>query len=806
MNSDMRLEELLTGMLVDVAPTAEPERLVPEILRAARRERRRPRWLVLATERPMRQGSAVAFGSPTMRLAYLGVVLAILLSALVVILVVGGALLNPPRVLPQDPEPVPGIFVPTGDIPESMGWLLRPGVAVLDDGRVLVAGGGQETPLASIYDPTSETFGPAIPMPAMHQGATATTLLDGRVLVTGGNDGMTGAVLDAASMLDVVGDTFTAVGPMLTARDFHTATRLRDGRVLIVGGVTADGLTIADAELFDPATDTFSPTGSLTFGRGGHSATLLRDGSVAIIGGYSSDAGGRAGTLATAEIYDPATGAFRTVESTATARANHSAVALGDGRVLIVGGLSEFQPQGGGRGYLGSADLFDPSSEVFTAAAGSLTTERSGASATLLPDGDVLVAGGGNSFGSPLSAELFDPGLQRFTKAGDTSSLKTITVAPLLADGRVFMPGAGRAPDGGSELYLPGGRPVSTPSPLASERPPIIGVPVSGVTLRRGHTATGLPDGRVLITGGQGGDQNDFLQTAEVFDPTTGVSVATGSMASIRVDHAAVPMPDGRVLVIGGGFDPGGAEVYDPDTGTFGPVPQEIDDALEGHRVLPVMGLTDGLLLLEDDARTLTLLDMATGQLTPAGDACYWFEGGVALSDGRLFGGCGADTGAIISDPALGTSVPAPGISGEIWEPYLLPDDLILGASRQGGEIDAVRMTYDLLYDPASGELRRITADTASSPMAGTTVTLPDGRLLMVGGDLGVTSDAVRILDPDGWQYREVGRLVTPRTDATATLLPDGRVLVVGGTSRPPDRDLPAPPWAELIDPSAIGG
>jgi phosphatidylserine/phosphatidylglycerophosphate/cardiolipin synthase-like enzyme len=125
---------------------------------------------------------------------------------------------------------------------------------------------------------------------------------------------------------------------MSTARYGQTATLLADGRVLIVGG--ADGSTVlASAELYDPATGTFSPTGSLTTARYNHTATLLADGRVLIVGGGSISNGAGA-VLASAELYDPKTSSFSPTGTMSTGRYDHTATLLADGQVLIVGGTA----------------------------------------------------------------------------------------------------------------------------------------------------------------------------------------------------------------------------------------------------------------------------------------------------------------------------------------------------------------------------------------------------------------------------------------------------------------------------------
>src|SRR4051812_11845096 len=136
--------------------------------------------------------------------------------------------------------------------------------------------------------------------------------------------------------------TFTATGSMTNPRTGHTATLLPNGKVLIVGGIsylapTAQGLS--SAELYDPLTGTFSPTGSMSIPRLSHTATLLPDGRVLIAGGFADSANQAiTGTTATAELYDPGTGTFAPAGRMSVPRFSHSATLLNNGEVLIAGG------------------------------------------------------------------------------------------------------------------------------------------------------------------------------------------------------------------------------------------------------------------------------------------------------------------------------------------------------------------------------------------------------------------------------------------------------------------------------------
>jgi len=323
--------------------------------------------------------------------------------------------------------------------------------------------------------------------------------------------------------------TFSATGSMTTQRGFHTATRLQNGLVLIAGGLTSN-LTeagLASAELYDPHTGTFRPTGSMSTGRYGHTATLLADGRVLIVGG---DAGSDK-PLASAELYDPATGTFSPTGSMATPRADDTATLLLDGRVLITGGdISGYKS-------VATAELYDPAAGTFNST-GSMSTPRVLQSATLLADGKVLIAGGGdeNPGGNPglatlASAELYDPQSGKFSATGSMITACFGPIAVRLPDGRVLMAGGGDVKDHQVELYDPGsgtfaatgsglepymgssssnlavllmdGRVLLLPNSVPFVYDPETGtLSPAGPTIVDGITATLLADGRVLVTGG----------------------------------------------------------------------------------------------------------------------------------------------------------------------------------------------------------------------------------------------------------------------------------------------------------------
>lgn len=273
--------------------------------------------------------------------------------------------------------------------------------------------------------------------------ATATTLLDGRVLVLGGYTGSIGGeTLDTAEIWDPASGEFSSAGHMTRPRDGHSAVLLRDGRVLIVGGMGDDG--IASAEIWDPVDGSFRATGSLAHGRAPRyhgRLALLPDDRVMVVGGERAD-----GSLVEPpEIWDPASETWSAPEPSLATR-RPPGVDLADGRVLIVDG--------------DGARIWDPTTET-TVPTGSPAVPRAVAGTVdigvLLADGRVLVGGGYPADGgSPLAtAEIWDPADGRFSPTGPMAHGRAWAATSRLADGRVLVVG-GKA-DASAELFNPDG-------------------------------------------------------------------------------------------------------------------------------------------------------------------------------------------------------------------------------------------------------------------------------------------------------------------------------------------------------------
>lgn len=322
--------------------------------------------------------------------------------------------------------------------------------------------------------------------------ASAHCLLAGgaRGLIVGGYSFPTDRCVATADLFDPQTRRFRSCrGRLVVPRNFAQANLLPDGHVLITGGYNTILGTLSSAELYDPATQMFTllPEG-LSSPRELFTATTLSDGRVLLVGGFNTHHGR---TQRTADLYDPATCAFTPTGLLTDDRFGQDAVRLADGRVLIVGGTHWFVHQP--TTVLASAEIYDPATGQFHLTHAPMLFARDRPTATLLPDGTVLVAGGQNPQGEPEQAELFDPKCETFSL-----------------------------------------------------------LPAKMVTPRMAHTAASLPDGRVLLAGGWSVALAATTGSVELFDPRSGIFSAAPALPEGAHDQALIVFPGGLVLAAGG--------------------------------------------------------------------------------------------------------------------------------------------------------------------------------------------------------------------------------------------------------------
>jgi len=318
---------------------------------------------------------------------------------------------------------------------------------------------------------------------------------------------------------------------------------------------------------------------------------------------------------------------------------------------------------------------------------GSLVEGRFTHTATLLPNGKVLVAGGYNHLGVPVaSAELYDPASGTWTATGNLGGARGYHTATLLPNGKVLVSGGRDALNvslASAELYDPASGTWMATGSLATAHGFL-------------HTATLLPNGKVLVVGGRDGNEHT-LASAELYDPASGTWTATGSLATGHSQHTATLLVNGKVLVAGGANDTNSA------------------------------------------LRSVELYDPASGTWTVTGDL---------------------------------------GIARRWYTAILLPNGKVLATGGYNGNGDFLSAE---LYDPASGTWTATGSLAIGRGFLHTATLLPNGKVLVAGGEGVPAGTSAELYDPASGTWATTGNLAIGRSFHTATLLPNGKVLVAAG-------------------------
>ncbi len=306
-------------------------------------------------------------------------------------------------------------------------------------------------------------------------------------------------------------------------------------------------------------------------------------------------------------------------------RASHTATVLKDGRVLVAGGFKK-GPDGHGQIYSRTAELYDPRTESFVPTA-DMSVRRAGHTATLLPSGKVLIAGGFTEDGLTASAELYDPSSQTFALVGTMSVPRGGSTATLLLNGDVLVAGGGDVvATASADLFHSA---TNQFSPTGSMTAP-----------RLAHTATLLPDGKVFVLGGA--SARTVLSSGELYDPATGTFAPAGTMKLPRYKHAAILLRDGHTLILGGSDERdwrgkyNSAEIYDWKSGKFTPIQSMATERFKFPSA--VVQLNGGNVLICGGSKTIEVFDFLMKHFRTIADLdeSYYYGTASLLNNGAV--------------------------------------------------------------------------------------------------------------------------------------------------------------------------
>ncbi|WP_235216819.1 kelch repeat-containing protein, partial [Archangium violaceum] len=409
-----------------------------------------------------------------------------------------------------------------------------------------------------------------------------------------------------------------------------------------------------------------------------------------------------------------------------TARSGHTATLLPDGRVLVTGGTHSGTEQS-------SAEVYDPATGLWSAA-GTMAMPRAGHTATLLPDGQVLITG----MGSP-STEVYDPVTGEWSPTDSQSQPRTFHTATPLSKGQVLLTG-GNGPLASAEVYTAPG----VPSPAGELE-----------EARTDLMAVLLPDGQVLVAGGSG--TSGPLASTELFNPVTGLWTHAESMQTPRASATATLLQSGEVLVVGGT----GLEGSDLRAMSSGP-------ALSSAELFnPLTRKWRSVGSLNQARHSHSALLLPTGKVLVAG--------GLDAQDTPL-------NTAELYDPVTRTWRPTRSMSTARQNPMVLL--LLSGQVLVAGGEDAQGKTLSTVeqYDPVKERWTEV-ADMNTARASAIAVLLPEGEVLVAGGTNGSADlSSTEVYDVGTKTWSAVGSMRTARRAHAAHLMPTGGVLVLGGT------------------------
>lgn len=637
---------------------------------------------------------------------------------------------------------------------------------LLPSGDLLVVGGTSSNSAttyasAEVRSATTKEWSLISSMSTVRRYHTATALLNGNVLIVGGQTPTLSTT--SCEIYNASTKAWSVAGSLSQPRRNHTATLLPDGRVLVTGGSYESGI-LSSIEIYDPKVDGWTMVGEMSVPRSGHTATLLQNGKILIVGGYDGSS-----YLKSCDLFDASSGALETY-NLSQARAYHTSTAFLDGTVLVVGGSDG--------ATLASCELFNAKTSTWSNAP-TLASARRNHAASLMPDGTIIVTGGLSSSNAPVEwISRFNPQTGLWTDSSMSSTRYSHT-STVLASGSLLLVGSSPLGDD----YI-----VTTSSPnLADATSPSMGIPtltmlpdgtvvaVRGNLAKRynatndqwvslpnllysrsDHTATLLLSGEILVVGGRpsGGGE---LDSCEVYNHKNGVWRLVGSLQQKRVRHATTLLPDGKVLVCGGEYYSGNGwvrlnvcEIYDPLSETW-QITGAMASARSYHQLTRLPNgkilATGGVNNYGNQIATCEIYDSATGLWTPAPSmntardshtATLLMDGTVLVAGGQdntNYAGISGET----YDPSLNMWTSSSGAARRRHSATLLSngDVLFIGGT---GELSSGDLVSNAIVSGKGGEVGFVIPSPSSvRPSA---IRLLDGRVLII------FSSEAKIFDP----------------------------------------------------------
>jgi Kelch motif protein len=351
-----------------------------------------------------------------------------------------------------------------------------------------------------------------------------------------------GLVATAATSALAGSGGFSATGSLNVARYGHIATLLVDGQVLVVGGVNDSTGYLSSAELYNPSTGKWTLTGSLNTARYGHNMVRLQSGQVLVAGGTDPTACCGAPPLATAELYNPSTGTWTATGSMMTGRDDFIMALLPNGEVLAAGG------DNGNGTFFSSAELYNPATGTWTATTNMINTDL-GALSIAIQNGQVFVS---------ENLNLYTPSTATWTVVTNAPSGHGVGPLVLLPNDNVFVGGGGVF---GDDIVNP---PINQWTNIAP-------APCTSRSQSCESASVLLNTGKILVAGGittvhaRPYDLHETNGLAALLDLSTLTWASTGSMSKSRIAETATVLPNGQVLFAGG-------ETFDKHLGHLVPI------------------------------------------------------------------------------------------------------------------------------------------------------------------------------------------------------------------------------------------